>query len=170
MAKEPKVEHPAARDVRSPMKTWRILFLDHLENIEQLKGACKDMGYTVAGAVTIEEAWAFLDGKDHVDVIVCAPHLKEESVFEFVKAVRESEHHRATKILILALKPSQIASRLHQTTGSTAVALGADTYAIMPTFDANELIALIQKLQPLVPVLQQYEEKAPSNLKGSAQS
>lgn len=165
MSKEPQVEHPAAKDAKSPMKTWRILFLDHIENIEQLKSACKDVGYTVAGAVTIEEAWAFLDGKDHADVIVCAPHLKEESMFEFVKAVRASELHRDAKILILALKPSEVAARLHQTTESTAVALGADVYAIMPTFDANELVALIKKLQPLVPVLQQWSadnEKSPS--------
>ena len=67
--KQPKVEHPAPKNARSPMKTWRILFLDSAENIEQLKGACKDVGYTVAGALTIEEAWAFLDGKDHADVI-----------------------------------------------------------------------------------------------------
>jgi CheY-like chemotaxis protein len=153
--KQPKVEHPAPENARSPMKTWRILFLDSAENIEQLKGACKDVGYTVAGALTIEEAWAFLDGKDHADVIVCAAHLPEESMFEFLKGVRDSEVHRNAKFLILALEPGAAGMRLHRSTASAAKALGADTYAIMPVFDPHELIALIKELQPFVPLLQQ---------------
>jgi hypothetical protein len=48
-------------------------------------------------------AWAFLDGKDHADVIVCAAHLEEESMFEFLRGVRDSEAHQSAKFLILAL-------------------------------------------------------------------
>ena len=155
MSKEPKVEHPAPQDARSPMKTWRILFLDSAQNIERLKDAGKDVGYTVAGALTIEEAWAFLDGKDHVDVIVCAAHLEEESMFEFLKEVRDNEVHRNAKFLILSLEPSGKARSLHGSTASAAKALGADTYTIMPVFDPDALIARIKELQPSVPMLQQ---------------
>ena len=155
MPKEPKVEHPAPEDARSPMKTWRILFLDSAENIERLKDAGKDAGYTVVGALTIEEAWVFLNGKDHADVIVCAAHLEEESMFEFLQKVRDSEVHGDTKFLILSLEPSRQARDLHRSTASAAKMLGADTYAIMPVFDPRELVALIKKLQPSVPALQQ---------------
>ena len=85
MQKEPQVEYPAPKDAKPPMKTWRILFLDSAENVKKLKDACKHAGYEVVGALTIEEAWAFLDGKDHADVIVCAAHLEEESMFGFLK-------------------------------------------------------------------------------------
>jgi CheY-like chemotaxis protein len=155
MPREPKVEHPAPKDVRSPMKTWRILFLDHAENIEQLKDACKDVGYDVVGALTIEKAWAFLNGKDHADVIVCAAHLEEESMFGFLKSVRDSEVHRNAMVLILSLEPGATGARLQRSTERAAMVLGADTYAIMPVFDARELVALIKKLQPPVPMLQQ---------------
>ena len=155
MLAEPKIEHPAPENARSPMKTWRILFLDSAENIEQLKDACKDVGYTVAGALTIEEAWAFLDGKDHADVIVCAAHLEEESMFEFLRSVRDSEVHRNAKFLILSLAPGAAGERLHRSTASAGMALGADTYASMPVFDPRKLIALIKNLQPSVPMLQQ---------------
>lgn len=155
MQKEPKVEHPAPKDAKSPMKTWRILFLDYAENIEKLKDAGKDVGYTVVGAVTIEEAWAFLDGKDHADVIVCAAHLEDESMFGFLKSVRESAVHKDVKFLILSLEPGATGARLHRSTKSAAVALGADTYAVMPVFDPYELIELVKKLQPSVPLLQQ---------------
>lgn len=155
MPKEPKVEHPDSQHARSPMKTWRILFLDNPENIERLKNAGKDVGYTVAGALTIDEAWAFLDGKDHVDVIVCAAHLEEESMFEFLKEVRDNEVHRNAMFLILSLEPSGKARGLQRSTASAAKALGADTYAVMPVFDANELIGLIKELLPAIPKLQE---------------
>src|SRR5512134_2295398 len=113
MLKEPALEHPAAEDAKPPMKTWRVLFLDNPQNIEKLKDACKDEGYAVAGALTIAEAWAFLDGKDHVDVIVCAAHLEEESMFQFLKRVRDSKVHGDAKFLILALATSALGSQLH---------------------------------------------------------
>jgi CheY-like chemotaxis protein len=155
MSKEPEVEHPAPGNAKSPLQTWRLLFLDSAENIEQLKGACKAVGYDVVGATTIEEAWAFLDGKDHADVIVCAAHLEEESMFEFLKGVRDSEIHRKTMFLILSLEPGAVGARLDRSTARTGRQLGADAYLIMPVFDPHGLVAQIQKLQPAVPVLQQ---------------
>jgi len=155
MLEEPELEHPAAEDAKPPMKTWRILFLDNAQNIEKLKDACKDEGYAVAGALTIAEAWAFLDGKDHVDVIVCAAHLEEESMFGFLKRVRDSKVHGDAKFLILALATSALGSQLHSSTARAGFVLGADSYVIMPVFDPQVLVARIKKLQPSVPMLQQ---------------
>ena len=137
------------------METWRILFLDSPENVEKLKDACKHAGYAVVGAHTIEEAWAFLDGKDHADVIVCAPHLEEGSMFDFLNGVRASKVHRRAKFLILSLAPGAIGARLHDSTASAGLALGADAYVDMPVLDPHKLVALIKKLQPPIPMLQQ---------------
>ena len=153
MHKESKVEHPSTQYARPPMKTWRILFLDRAENVQKLKAACEEAGYEVAGACTIKEAWAFLNGKDPVDVIVCAAHLEEESVFEFLKAVRESHAHRQAVFFILSLEPNGKARGLHNSTACAAKALGADTYVVMPVFDSKKLITLIEELQPAVPQL-----------------
>jgi CheY-like chemotaxis protein len=153
MHKEPQVEHSSPKYVGPPMKTWRILFLDGAENVQKLKAACKEAGYEVEGACTIKEAWAFLNGKDHVDVIVCAAHLREESVFEFLRGVRESEAHRHVAFLLLSLEPTENARGLHHSTAYAARALGADSYAVMPVFDSHELVALIEKLHPPVPQL-----------------
>ena len=155
MHTEPPVEYPAPEDAKSPTKTWRILFLDSVENVEKLKDACKHAGYEVVGAHTSEEAWAFLDGKDHADVIVCAPHLEEGSMFDFLHAVRASKVQRNTKFLILSLAPGALGARLRNSTASAGLALGADAYFDMPVFDPYELIAVIKKLQPSVPMLQQ---------------
>ena len=155
MQNEPQVEHPAPEDAKPPMQTWRILFLDSAENVEQLKEACKDVGYAVVGALTVKEAWAFLDGKDHVDVIVCAAHLEEESMFEFLKRVRDSKVHGEAKFLILSLAAGALGSQLNASTARAGFALGADTYVSMPVFDPKDLVARIRKLQPAVPLLQQ---------------
>ena len=155
MPLEPPLERPLPEDAKSPQQTWRILFLDCPENVEMLKGVCKEAGYVVVGAVTIAEAWAFLGGKDHADVIVCAAHLEEESMFEFLKGVRDSEVHRDARFLILSLSSGEVGARVDRNATRAGMLLGADAYAIMPTFDPSALIAHIRKLQPGVPMLQQ---------------
>ena len=155
MTKTPVLEHPSDENAKTPDKTWRLLFLDNFENNRQLKLTCKDEGYAVVSALTMQDAWAFLDGKDHVDVIVCAAHLQEESVFDFLKAVRENEVHRDVTFLILSLEPGATGARLDHSAARSGMALGASAYLIMPKFDTCELLAQIKQLQPSVPRLQQ---------------
>ncbi|HKQ26336.1 MAG TPA: response regulator [Burkholderiales bacterium] len=143
MQNEPQVECPEAK---SPFRTWRILFLDGAKNIERLKVTCKVAGHMVVGAHTIEEAWARL-AQDPVDVIVCAAHLEEGSTFQFLQEVRRSKVHRNARFLILSLTTGAIGERLHRSTASAGMALGADAYAIMSVFDPEELVALIKILQ-----------------------
>ena len=109
----------------------------------------------MVGSTTIKEAWAFLDGKDHVDVIVCAAHLEEESMFQFLKDVRANEKHGKVAFLILSLEPGTSGARMDRSTERAGMLLGADGYLVMPVFDATELVAQIQKLQPAIPMLQQ---------------
>ena len=155
MTNQPNLEHPSPQDAKSPMETWRILFLDSAENIEQLKKSCKKFGYVVVGSTTIKEAWTFLNGKDHVDVIVCAAHLEEESMFQFLKDVRANEKHGKAAFLILSLEPGTSGARMDRSTERAGMLLGADGYLVMPVFDAAELVDEIQKLQPVIPMLQQ---------------
>lgn len=152
---EPPLERPAPENARSPQETWRILFLDTVRNVEQLKGVCKDVGYVVVGATTSEEAFAFLDGKDHADVIVCAAHLEEESMFEFLKRVRESDVHCNVRFLVLSLGAGQAGSRLDRSAARAGILLGADSYLIMPVFDPGTLLDHLRRLRPPVPMLQQ---------------
>lgn len=153
--KQPDMEHPTPANAKPPMETWRILFLDSVEHTEQLKTACKEFGYVVVGATTVKGAWAFLNGKDHVDVIVCAAHLEEESMFQFLKDVRDNKQHSNASFLILSLETGASGARMDQSAERTGMLLGADGYLIMPIFDAPELMSQIRKLQPRIPMLQQ---------------
>lgn len=164
MKSEPKIEHPELCDVKNAANTWRILFVDSPERNEILKEACKEHGYDVIGAPTLTEAWLFLNGKDHVDVIVCAAHLEHESMFEFLHGVRTCDNalHRNAAFLILSLEPGNVGSRLDKNAAVAGLALGADAFLPMPEFDVSVLVQHLRRLQPVVPTLQQTENDGKS--------
>lgn len=155
LATEPPLEYPSARKARAPEDTFRLLFLDDPEQVDRLKEAGKDAGYVVVGAETISEAMAFLEGKNHVDVIVCGAHLEGESMFAFLAHVRAHAAHAKSMFLILSLEPGPHGAFLDRSAARVGMALGANGYAIMPVFDPAALIAQIRELQPDVPTLQQ---------------
>src|ERR1700735_3777723 len=114
MTDEPKVEKAtpelAAKD------TFRILIMDSPKHVDQLKAACKNAGHSVVPAHTIQEAFRFLDGKNHADVIVCAANLEDESVFEFLKRLRSNPIHKASMFMMLSLAPGPIGVQLNDST------------------------------------------------------
>ncbi len=152
MTEEPKVE-PATP--RLPAKdTFRILIMDTVEHTDELKAACKDAGHSVVAAHTIDEAFAFLDDKDHADVIVCAAYLEDESMFEFLQRLRLDPVHEKTMFMILAFAPGPAGVKLNASVEIAGKTLGSDAFICMPVFDAQQLIAEIKKLLPLVPALE----------------
>jgi CheY-like chemotaxis protein len=154
MTEEPKVEQ-STKASRLPAKdTFRILIMDNVEHTNQLKAACKDVGHSVVGAHTIEEAFAFLDGENHADVIVCAAYLEDESLFDFLTRLRLEPLHKETMFMILALAPSYSGAGVNSSTEKAGRLLGADKFVSMPEFDAEQLIAEIKKLLPPVPALE----------------
>jgi CheY-like chemotaxis protein len=153
MTVEPKIE--PATPVLAPKDTFRILIMDSIEHADKLKGACKDAGHSVVSAQTIKEAFAFLDDKDHADVIVCAAYLEDESLFEFLGRLRKSPVHKNCMFMILALAPGPMAAKTNLSTERAALLLGADVFISMPVFDPIQLIAEIGKLLPRVPALEE---------------
>ncbi len=159
MTDEPKVEK-ATPECKLPAKdTFRILIMDTVENTDQLKAACKDVGHDVVAAQSIKEAFAFLDGKDHADVIVCAAYLEDESMFDFLKRLKTNPIHKCTMFMTLALEPGPIGYKVMASTERTGELLGADAFIHMPEFDAAQLIAEIKKLLPEVPMLEKGKQE-----------
>ena len=154
MAKEGELEYPDAADALAPDDTFRILLVDRDAQIERLKHACTDVGYVVVGAGSMAEGVRFLNGKDHVDVIVAAAHLDGDSPLELLQFVRKNAIHKDVIFLILSLEPGVHAAFLDKNAARAGMALGADAYFVMPEFDERVLVAQIQKLQPLLPALQ----------------
>ncbi len=155
MTSEPKIEQASPGSKLAPSETYRILILDTVEHIDQLKHACKDAGHSVVSALTIAEAFAFLEGKDNADLIVCAAYLEDESLFDFLNQLRTNQTHKNTMFLILALEPGPIGAIANETTKKAGRLLGADAFLSMPMFDAALLIREIGKLLPVIPVLEQ---------------
>jgi CheY-like chemotaxis protein len=153
-SKEPSVE--PATPVLANKDTFRILIMDTLEHTDLLKAACKNAGHSVVAAQSISEAFAFLDGKDHADVIVCAAYLQDESVFKFLHLVRTEKIHNDSMFMILALAPGPVGVKLNANVEIAGRQLGADAFLSMPVFDAELLIAEIKALLPLVPKLERH--------------
>jgi PleD family two-component response regulator len=145
-----QIEQPTRK--LPPNDTYRILTLENLDNIENLKEACKRAGHQVVPVLTIAQAMAFLETKDHVDVIVAAAHLENESVFEFLKRVKEADSHlKDVPFLMLCSEPGTLGLLTSPAVGVAASVMGADQYLLMAEFDAERLMQEIEPLLPPIP-------------------
>lgn len=165
---EPVVEASTSSSRLPAKDTFRILFMDSVEHTDILKTACKEVGHSVVGAHSIEEAFAFLNGKDHVDVIVCAAYLEDESLFDFLKRLREDPIHENTMFMTLALAPGYAGTKVNASTEKAGNILGANVFINMPVFDGPLLIAEIKKLLPSTPRLEQEKQEGDSEANSSS--
>ncbi|CAN5284676.1 hypothetical protein BH11CYA1_BH11CYA1_49470 [soil metagenome] len=146
-----KIEQPTIKvDAR---QTYRILTLENPENINKLKEACKKAGHQVVPVLTIAQAMAFLDTRDHVDLIISAVHLEQESVFEFLKRVKAPDSmHKDVSFVMLCSDPRPQSLSINKSAELAGKILGADKYVNMPKFDADYLISQVEPLLPPVPL------------------
>lgn len=159
---------PANDEARLAAKdTFRILIVDTIENTLQLKMACKEAGHSVVAAHKIDEAIAFLNNEDHADVIVCAAYLEDESMFDFLKQVRNNPIHKKSMFMILSLAPGPVGIVANTSTKAAGRLLGADAFVSIPVFDARMLIDEVRKLLPLVPMLEQERQKQEADSKAT---
>ncbi len=134
------------------MDTYRILTLEDPENIEQLKIACKEAGHQVVPVTTISQAMVFLETKDHVDVIVAAAHLQNESVFEFLGRIRSADSHlKSVPFIVLCADPGVLATVSSPAVEMVATLMGANKYLLMPEFSAARLMEEIEPLLAAIP-------------------
>lgn len=162
MTREPIAE-PATTKL-APHDTFRILIMDSVTHVDQLKWACKSAGFSVVPAHSIEESFAFLEGEDHADVIVCAAYLEDEPLFEFLHRLKSHHVHHRTMFMALALAPGPNGVVLNPTVEKVGRLLGADVFISMQKFDADLLVAEIQKLLPEMPALELSNRKNKGNV------
>ncbi len=142
---EPLVDKPST-------EIFRILTLENPENIEKLKVTCRLAGHEVVPVYTIAQAMRFLETKDHVDLIISAVHLEEESVFEFLNMVKAPDSpFKDVAFVMLCMEPNPLATVINKSTELAGKLMGADRYIYMPEFDAVRLMAEVVDLLPAVP-------------------
>ncbi|MFA7339956.1 MAG: hypothetical protein WC028_24475 [Candidatus Obscuribacterales bacterium] len=146
-----KIEQPSLK--LDAEDTYRILALENPENIDKLKEAWKSAGHQVVPVLTISQAMAFLDSRDHVDLIISAVHLEEESVFEFLQRIKAPDSmHKDVAFVMLCMEPNTLAPAINKSTELAGKLLGADKYIYMQEFDAELLIAEVEPLLLNVPM------------------
>jgi len=143
----PEIEQGALRRAED---TYRVLVLDGKEDhMPRIVKACKEAGQEVVPCRSIKEAFAFLETKDHVDVIVTEAFMENESVFDFLKEAKVTPEHRDVPIVIMAAEPGAIGMFCMPGVAQAAETLGAYKFLVMPKFDEAHLAREIQAILPL---------------------
>jgi CheY-like chemotaxis protein len=128
---------------------YRILALiENADECRQLSAAAASRGHEVVHMRTIAEAMNWLNSRDHMDVIVSSVHLQNESVFEFLKAVKQDPRHDWIQFVMLCTAPNELAQFLNDQIERAAYVLGADKYLMMPELDARRLLDEIEASLP----------------------
>ena len=148
--------HPRDQ-IRSDSMVYRILALDTVEHIETLKVAAQRAGHEVVAVTRISEAMHFLDTKDHVDVVVSAVHLEEESVFDFLRKMKQSPLHKDVPFMMLCSDPGEFALAVNRSVQTAAAVMGVDKYLTMPKYDVNRLMKEIAAMIPERPPSKEHE-------------
>lgn len=128
---------------------YRILVLDGQSgHMQEIKDACKNLGQEVVPVTSIAEGLHFLDTKNHVDVVVAEAFLEQESVFEFLKSLKEDPQHKDIPVMIMAAEPSAIGQYCLNSVESAAEILGAYKFLYMPKFDIRRLMREVRAILP----------------------
>jgi CheY-like chemotaxis protein len=141
-----EIEHPDHS--RPDGRIYRILVLDTPEHVDDLTTICTALGHEVVPVLTISEGMKFMDTKDHVDVIVSAAHLDNESVFDFLRQVKSSPLHRDVPFMLICSEPSEVGLFVSEVVAKAAHVLGAAKYLVMDTFNGRQLMREINALLP----------------------
>ena len=64
-----------------------------------------------------------MEGSNHVDVVVCAAYMEDESLFEFLKRLRSNPIHKESMFLTLGLGPGPVGDRMNVSTESAGKVL-----------------------------------------------
>lgn len=150
-----EIHSPDPRDVDSAI--YRILALDTVEHIEILRVAAQLAGHEVVAVTRISEAMHFLDTKDHVDVVVSAVHLEQESVFDFLREMKRSPLHKDVPFMMLCSDPGDFALAINRSVETAASVMGVDKYLTMPKYDVVRLIKEITAMIPERPPSKEHE-------------
>lgn len=148
----------AARGAESSVTGYRIFFLDdNPEHIKVLMEAGGLGGHEIIVRNTLQESMDWLNKKNHMDVIVTSVHLREESIFQFVKAVKEDPRHNWVQVILLAPAQIDLAKFMERSLKQVAGGVGADKYIVMDKFDAVRLLKEIQASLPEMPPQKQLD-------------
>lgn len=147
----PQRELRKQKRIAPAVKGYRILFLDdRADHINALLEAGGLGGHEVRVAHQLSEAHAWLDQRNHVDVIISCTHMGKNNIIEFIEKIKLDAHHSWMQFVLLAAEQKQIADFLQVATEGPS-GLGADKYVVMEKFDAMRLLKEIEASLPARP-------------------
>lgn len=105
--------------------------------------------HKVVSVESYTEAHRLLSTKPEFDLIVCAASLRDGSIFDLLKMVKDDPATRQCLFLVVCFKPGQLARYFIDTVFSTAQLLGADHTLFSVGFEQKHFKeAVAQLLSP----------------------
>ncbi|HEY9733825.1 MAG TPA: hypothetical protein V6C89_18085, partial [Drouetiella sp.] len=127
----------------------RILVLIESDSyLQKLTTSCAALGQEVVSFSNLEDAFVFLETRDHVDVCIAEAFLKDESSFDFLRRMKTMPHHSKVPVMLVAWEPGEVAKFCAETVASTSAVLGAYKFLIMPDFDVEHTMKEVQAVLP----------------------
>ena len=126
-------------DSKDRSKPVTILFLeDRSENIEQMRSHRDDLCDNLIIVSSTAQALS-LTRLVPISVIISAVHLENESVFDFLRAVKSDTRLGEVPFIFLCLQPSRFTKSINDSLEVSARALGADSYVLMESWEPGIL-------------------------------
>lgn len=92
------------------------------------------------------------------DLIICAVHLHDGSVYDLLKYVKREPRHRTTPFVFFCNEPSEIAQFVSDSTEATAKLLGADKFITSYAFNADSFRKEIESLLNAPETLDEHQQ------------
>lgn len=129
---------------------YRILVLvESEEHLAKIKVSCAALGQEVVSFLNLEQAFTFLETKDHVDVCIAEAFLQDESSLDFLRRMKHMPDHSKVPVMLVAWEPGEVARFCAETVASTSTMLGAYKVLIMPDFDVEQMMREVQAVLPV---------------------
>jgi len=123
-----------------------LVVQDVEENIVDIKLSLEP-GHQLLIAHSVENAQTLLKAATF-DLIICGVHLKNGTVFDLLKFVKDDPERRTIPFVFFCTSTQDIAKYVSETVRNTAMLLGADKYITVEVFDAKLFRAEIESLIP----------------------
>lgn len=145
----------------SKMEHWKILILDNPRHgVQQLHDAL-DADHTLIWAHTIAQAMEEIgDLKSDLDFVICGVHLENESMLDFLRAVKGEGRNERLPFICFRSVGSTIAEVFDAQIKLTSQLLGADGY-IAQSKEGSSTVSLVAQLEStLIPIFAKYRVSA----------
>jgi CheY-like chemotaxis protein len=117
------------------------------QNTGEIKENLESGGHQILVAQNVESAKTLLEAASF-DLLICAAHLNNGTVFDLLNFVKHDANRRTMPFLVFCCSQTELAKSVDSSLRSTALLLGADKCITQDVFNAEQLRCEIESFLP----------------------